>query len=310
MPKKLTQEQFLIRAKEVHSDTYNYSLVNYVNNRTIIQIICNQHGIFDQNPVNHLNNQGCPSCASLIRNNKLSNLNRKDLKFYLDKANIIHDNFYNYELVEYTTSVDKVKIICPFHGVFEQTFNAHVNQNKGCSLCADNLLVDNESFIIKAMSVHNNLYDYSLVNYTGAHNKIEIICKEHDVFKQAPNVHLKGHGCPRCVSSISKIEIKWFDYVGLSHEFRHQTIRFNNKYYLVDGFDPNTNTVYEFYGDYWHGNPKIYDSNLIHPVRKVSFGKLYTDTIRRENMIKNAGYNLIFIWESDFKLLFGCSTTT
>ena len=182
MPKKLTQEQFLERAREVHEDRFDYSLVNYINNRVKIQIICKQHGIFNQSPINHLNGQGCFLCASQIRNSKLANFNKKDLDFYLNKSSIIHNNFYDYSLVEYKSSMTKVKIICPVHGVFEQTFNAHVNQKKGCSQCAENILINSNIFIEKAMSVHDNLYDYSLIDYFGAHHKIQIICHKHGVF--------------------------------------------------------------------------------------------------------------------------------
>ena len=47
--------------------------------------------------------------------------------------------------------------------------------------------------------VHGNRYDYSLVEYKGAGDKIEIICtKCHNVFWQAANNHKKGQGCPIC----------------------------------------------------------------------------------------------------------------
>jgi len=68
----------------------------------------------------------------------------------------------------------------------------------------------------------------------------------------------------------------------------------------VDGFDPKTNTVYEFLGDYWHGNPNVYYAHNYHPVRKVSFGQLFDETVERFFLLRRSGYNLNVIWEGDF----------
>jgi len=59
-----TTKQFIEKAKQVHGDTYNYSLVEYKNNKTKVKIICPEHDIFEQRPVKHLSNKrGCPKCG-------------------------------------------------------------------------------------------------------------------------------------------------------------------------------------------------------------------------------------------------------
>lgn len=70
--------------------------------------------------------------------------------------------------------------------------------------------------------------------------------------------------------------------------------------YLADGFDPETNTVYEFLGDFWHGNPKIYNPNDINAVNKKSFGILYENTLKRRNYLKSLDYKIKYIWESEY----------
>lgn len=57
-------EEFIAKAKRVHVDKYDYSKVNYINNRTKVCIICPEHGEFWQRPDNHLQGQGCPVCNS------------------------------------------------------------------------------------------------------------------------------------------------------------------------------------------------------------------------------------------------------
>ncbi len=58
--------------------------------------------------------------------------------------------------------------------------------------------ITTEQTIQKFINKHNNLYDYSLVNYTTAKTKCKVICKMHGVFEITPNNHLSGYGCPKC----------------------------------------------------------------------------------------------------------------
>ncbi len=60
---------------------------------------------------------------------------QKKLEEYLAKAKVIHEDKYDYSLVEYKGCKQKVKIICPIHGVFEQTLDHHVNGRTGCPEC-------------------------------------------------------------------------------------------------------------------------------------------------------------------------------
>ena len=118
----------------------------------------------------------------------------------------IHNDKYDYSLVDYKTMHIKVKIICPIHGEFEQTPNAHIRQQQGCRKCATLLRSSTQksntfNFIQKAKIIHNNEYDYSKVEYgKNAHEKVEIICKEHGSFYMTPNSHLSRKSkCPTCM---------------------------------------------------------------------------------------------------------------
>jgi G:T-mismatch repair DNA endonuclease (very short patch repair protein) len=68
----------------------------------------------------------------------------------------------------------------------------------------------------------------------------------------------------------------------------------------VDGYDAETKTVYEFYGDFWHGNPSVYDPEQINPVRGITYGALFEETQKRETALKKAGYRIVSIWEKDW----------
>jgi hypothetical protein len=90
-------------------------------------------------------------------------------------------------------------------------------------------------------------------------------------------------------------------------KYRHKTLKINNKRYNLDAYDPEKNIIYEFYGDYWHGNPMVYDINDTNTNVNKKFGLLYNDTMIREKDLKSLGYNLVTIWEHDFNILYDYS---
>jgi hypothetical protein len=63
--KALTKQEFIKRAQKVHGDKYDYSLVEYKNNKTKVKIICPIHGVFEQLPINHLKGFGCCACGHI-----------------------------------------------------------------------------------------------------------------------------------------------------------------------------------------------------------------------------------------------------
>jgi len=192
MAKKSTLNNFIAKAIKKHGDIYDYSLVEYINMRTKIKIICPKHKIFEQLPSNHLKNKiPCKKCSS----EKNSNLNS-----FIDRANIIHSNKYDYSLVKYKMNKLKIKIICPEHGIFEQTPNSHVCGH-GCPKCTGKFHHDTQSFIKISSLVHNNKYDYSITEYIHSEKTINIICPIHGIFKQRPHNHIQGQGCPKCIES-------------------------------------------------------------------------------------------------------------
>lgn len=191
--KKLTLKDFIDKANLIHDNKYDYSKVEYVNNSTKVCIICPEHGEFWQTPRNHLIGQGCPLCNGTF---KLTN------QEFIEKANKIHNNKYDYSKVKYVNNNTKVCIICPKHGEFWQTPHHHLNGH-GCSKCrnennGDRRRHNTEDFIRKSKSIHGEKYNYDKVNYVNSYSKVCIICPDHGEFWQSPYVHIQGHECPEC----------------------------------------------------------------------------------------------------------------
>lgn len=101
----------------------------------------------------------------------------------------------------------------------------------------------------------------------------------------------------------SAVSIRWLKSLGknIRHAENGGEFKIPNTRYRADGYDPNTNTVYEFHGTYWHGHPKFHKPEDIHPVSGHTFGDLYQKTLMRENLIRSLGYNLVVMWEHEFE---------
>jgi len=125
--------------------------------------------------------------------------------------------------------------------------------------------------------------------------------------------HLNGTGCPKCnTRGFSKVQISWLNFISTYYGIKIIHAENGNEYIIpntrfkADGYCIETNTIYEFHGDYWHGNPNIYHSNQLNKTTKCTFGELYQITINKEQKIRDKGFNLITMWENDWNNLNNC----
>jgi hypothetical protein len=126
---RFTQDEYIKKIKQVHGESrYNYSLVEYKNSDSMINILCNKCGeIFLQNARQHMRKSGCPICAD---NKKLTT------EEYIKRAIKRHGNIrYDYSLVEYVNNNTKVKIKCnKCNYIFDVPAESH-SSGQGCPKC-------------------------------------------------------------------------------------------------------------------------------------------------------------------------------
>lgn len=147
--------EFIKKARDVHGCKYDYSHVVYVDNKTPVDIVCSEHGIFSQSPTNHLCGKGCPRCA----NNVVS-----DSDSFIKRAVAVHGDLYDYSQVEYRNSRDFVTIVCKRHGPFAQRPYSHL-AGCGCPLCGIEHQVENRDEIkIRAKAAQTCLDRYGVSN--------------------------------------------------------------------------------------------------------------------------------------------------
>lgn len=309
MPKKKTQNQFIAQCISKYGDTYDYSKCVYVNDCTKLTIICRKHGYFQQTPSNHLSGFGCKLCGFEKRALAKTITQDECLIRFREK----HGNRYGYDKVDYFKQDTPVTITCFKHGDFEQLPLLHWNGN-GCRVCgyestAHRQRMTTTEFIKRANEVHSNKYDYSDTVYVRGHGKVTIRCDKHGLFEQDAFNHLNGFGCKQCSPvGYSSPAIEWLNCMSVIHGIHIQHAEnggetlIPNTLYRVDGYS-NDGRVWEFDGDYYHGNPKMYPRDGLFPHSKngITFGDMFNKTVRKKEKLASLGYNIISIWESEWK---------
>lgn len=200
---RLTQDEWLERAMEVHGDRFDYSLVKHTGWDNKVDIICPVHGVVSQRSGEHINGKGCRYCAP----KRMGETKRWTTEKWIERAREIHGDFYDYSRMKYRGSWAKVEIICLKHGPFFQSAAGHTTMKHSCPDCgrekqALSQTYTHEDFLRLARSRHGSRYDYSQAEYKprigGEQELITIICPEHGPFSQRAHDHINGSGCTGC----------------------------------------------------------------------------------------------------------------
>jgi hypothetical protein len=274
---------FIEKAREVHGDKYDYSDVEYVNNRTPVKIIdrnCPENPVFYQTPCNHLKGQENP----FYRNERISKTQRMEWDELYERLKASHPNEnLEYPKQDVKNFHDKIRIIDHDlrpdgmeYGEYIQEVNAHLkgsgHPQKAIDRNTGKQKYTTEEFIRRAKLVHSeDDYDYSHVEYVASQVKVDVFCnkigangKPHGFFKATPDNFLQGKGCPKCGNHASKGEEEISGYVeSLGFKVEHR-VRIDKKYEL-DVYIPEKSFAIEFDGLRWHcearGKDKWYHFN-------------------------------------------------
>lgn len=132
MPRKKTLDEFITQVIQKHGDIFDFTRTTYRGDAIKTTITCKIHGDFTPTPSNVLQGSGCPLCAI----DAAASRYRKPIIDFINKANRVHNNKYDYSFVDYKNNRTAVVIICPTHGQFIQRPNVHTDQRCGCPKCS------------------------------------------------------------------------------------------------------------------------------------------------------------------------------
>lgn len=287
-------ENFIEKAKTIHGNKYDYSLVDYKNNTTKVNIICLKHGVFKQVPNNHISQkQGCSICAG----NKTVNTEE-----FIKKAKIVHKNEFDYSFVTYKSSKIKVDIICKKHGIYHQRPCDHLNRKQGCPKCSG-LNRTTEDFVNDSSEKHDNKYDYSKTVYEKYNEPVIIICPIHGEFNQKPFIHIQGSGCQKCSESKGERKVTLFLEKNNINFIKQKT--FNDcrntktdRHLKFDFYLPNYNMCIEYDGEYHYEPWRLYFDKSI---AKDKFEEMKLRDKIKNDYCKNKNISLLRIPHFELK---------
>jgi hypothetical protein len=307
-----TLDDFKLMSREKFgNEAFDYSKAIFINMGTQVTLICKKGHEFKTVPGIHLRKDSRGGCIECFKQS-LSNLLAYTSKIWIDLASVKHNNFYNYDNVEYVSSQKNIIIVCPKHGEFEQLPVSHLG-GAGCKACgidkiiASKLYTKNEflKMFEECATKHLNKYIYSDVCRKDGYLFIEMTCEKHGTFCQRYDHHKRGHGCFKCVVRYSKQQLEWLNYLSVTSDYIQHAqndgefqIPTTNMY--ADGYEPTANNIYEFQGDFWHGNPAVFNGEDINPRTGTTYAYLYEKTQRKITKLKELGYNVYEMWENDW----------
>ncbi len=310
---KWTLDRLLERTKQVHGDKYDYSQIketDITGNTSKIAVSCNVCKYsWITSIASHITcAAGCPNCVGLAQ---------WTLDRFIKQARKIHGNKYRYfcrpcDIVNVRSRVFVTCEKCDYQ--WFSAINDHINKQHNCPRCMYSLKWNLERFLEKSKQIHGEKYSYDQItesHISGRRSHIPVKCNTCEcTWFPAIRDHIRGHGCPHCatVCGYSKKEIEWIESImetegiivqyAKSPQGQHKIKFPNGQLRSVDGYCHATNTVYEYNGDFWHGNPCVFNQTDVNRVNKKTFGDLYKDTVAKENIIKQLGYNLVVKWET------------
>lgn len=301
----LTFEEFVKAAQEKHGNRYEYDASTFTLAKEKLTIRCRTCGdVFSQQGNAHLQGSGCPRCSVERAHAKQA----YGFDGFLTRAREVHgEKFTYFECTDPNwTQKSTVTWQCNDCGIIREQLVLNHLAGKGCAQCSGKMKHTVETMIAKAEKVHGRgKYDYSEVTaFSTVRDRIWVKCNHCKLrWSTMINNHLFGKGCPSCAFKqfVSKGETEWLDSLKVPTGCRNTWIQVGARKLNVDALVGNT--VYEFDGDYYHGNPARFPRDKVNRKCGVTMGELYDRTILRHNEIREAGYELIVMWESEWKAM-------
>lgn len=200
---KRNGETFIEKSKRIHGDRYRYNAEDYKGALVKTQIVCDDHGPFNQRPSDHLAGNGCPRCQG-------RGFSPEEM---IERLREIRGDRYDLSGAIYSGTDGKIKVICREHGEFFPTYS-NFRSGQNCKACAreshiSKVTMPKSDYLDMAKSIHGDRFDYAGMIYRGASKPVTVRCREHGIFTTRAQTHLGKHGgCDNCFrESVSRRKI-------------------------------------------------------------------------------------------------------
>jgi hypothetical protein len=224
------------------------------------------------------------------------------------------DKVYMQSTSIYVGMHTRLGVRCEKGHTWDATPSNLLHGTQGCRKCSGKMKKTHDEFV-EELRIHRPTITVCVdQHYTTSQTKLKVKCEHNHTWQVRPISLLLGSGCPQCNTRFySKKGVEWLTTIMQQQNIVIQHAENGGEYaipgtlFKVDGYCESTNTVYEFHGDMYHGNPAIFESSVrCNPYNLNQTAKeLYERTMWRERLLCSMGYNLVRIWESEYDELVG-----
>jgi hypothetical protein len=300
---------------------FDYSGTVYEGRNKPMAVRCVAHDhVFWQTPDSH--SRGCYACQSCIQNNRM--MKKGSLKIFEANPSLMEEVDYKAsgltcaQVARLSKGSGKpLAWRCKKNHTWKAPIARRVGnglvRGSNCSKCQfRGIGIDNNNLLAKFPELSNewskrNKTDPSKI-FPSSHKAAWWTCSKCKLeYRRAISSRTRHQsGCPRChVWGWSQAAISWLKSIEhargieIQHAESGGEFRIPGTLYHVDGYHLASNTAFEYYGSFWHGDPKMFDPHDMHPIKRKTYREVYQDTLDREQIIRNLGYNLVTKWECD-----------
>jgi hypothetical protein len=264
---------------------YGYRFVSgdIKNNRSIFKVICSNGHIWSTSWSKFISGVRCKRC---VCESTRKNIDEVRVEFNKEGYKLLSN--------KYNGSDIKLDFECTNGHIGKISWNKF-QQGKRCAEC-----YGNKKLTLDYVKRQFEKEGYIFLSSTYENNDIplDFICDNGHKSKMPWSDFQSGRRCYKCSTSVSKRSQEWLDSVGIPEEFREYKLKYKSRGFSVDGFSFPAE-VYEFLGDYWHGNLNKFDPDGINSRVKKTFKQLNEETFNRLNLLSDK-YKVFYIWESDW----------
>jgi len=326
---------FIAKAQIVHNNRYIYDNVIYTYCYDKVNITCFEHGDFSQKPLLHLKGQGCPICVIKTKADTKEarygnrNYNNTEKRIATNQERYGVDSPFQLESVQQKikdTNMERYGVEHPLQSpeirdkLKQTNMERYGHENYQQS---DEGIAKRNNNSLTLYGTESNYYpqhhlrevmpklldkDWMYNEYVTLRKSPTCMARELNISSNAILMRLKSYNIDiRYTGNYSYISIEWLEsimqiegiFIQHAENIGEYTINFPK--YFVDGYCATTNTIYEFHGDIFHGNPNIFEPHIkCSPFSDLTAGELFQKTIDREQTIRDLGYNLVVMWEADY----------
>lgn len=232
---------------------------------------------------------------------KIKSQRKLNIEYWLNKGFNKHDSIKKVSEYQKENSMKSIKNWQSKKGTIEyknrQSTNIEYYLNKGFSILdGERLLIERQrTFTLEKCIIKYGLEEGSKIYNKRQKDWIKKMFNENTCMSTGRSL-ISDKFIENLIISINNIDITDNFLYGKNEKFIYDNLEKKASRYDLC----YKNKIIEFNGDFWHSNPKIFEANDIHKIKKIKCSEIWAKDNRKIESAKEHNYEVLIIWESEY----------